>query len=82
MLRQDIKYGNDINLYLNGIGHSYQFFHKTTSNHHSFLIPRTHYNLFTKDLEQKDLSVSFKSEGKFYIFDEIIQIKKLILNLF
>ena len=73
MLRQNIKYGelvgnHEVNLYLNGKEHHFDFYHRK-NNQHSFLIPRTHFSIFEKDLKQFNLSIVFKSEGKFLIFE-------------
>jgi hypothetical protein len=68
MLRRNIKYSNEINLYLNGKAYSYQF-HSDRINTQHFLIPRTHLHLFEKDLKQIPLSIVYKSEGKFYGFE-------------
>ena len=70
MLRQNIKYGDEVNLYLNGKEHHFDFYHRK-NNQHSFLIPRTHFSIFEKDLKQFNLSIVFKSEGKFLIFDPV-----------
>jgi len=70
MLRRNIKYSNEINLYLNGKEYSYKF-HSDKFNTQHFLIPRTHLNLFEKDLKQIPLSIVYKSEGKFYCFEPL-----------
>lgn len=75
MLRQNIKYGelvgnHEVNLYLNGKEHHFDFYHRK-NNQHSFLIPRTHFSIFEKDLKQFNLSIVFKSEGKFLIFEPL-----------
>jgi len=70
MLRRNIKYSNEINLYLNGKEYSYHYHSDKFTTQH-FLIPRTHLHLFEKDLKQTPLSIVYKSEDKFYCFEPI-----------
>jgi hypothetical protein len=70
MLRKNIKYGDGVNLYLNGRGHHYSFY-AYKHNQHSFLIPRTHFSIFENDFKQFYLNIVFKSDGKFYIFEQL-----------
>jgi hypothetical protein len=71
MLRTNQIFGKGINLYLNGKGYSY--FKFSSRSMHSFLIPKTHYNLFVEDLKQFDLIitalVSERDGDKWYTFD-------------
>ena len=67
MFKGNIIYGKDINIYLGGSAYHYFMY---SANHptytglkkHSFLIPRTHFELFKKDLENFDIEVYFKIE--------------------
>lgn len=70
MLRTNQIFGKGINLYLNGKGYSYLKF--SSRFVHSFLIPKTHYNLFLEDLKQFNLTitalVSERDGDKWYTF--------------
>ena len=70
MFRQNIKYGDGVNLYLNGKEHHFSYY-MNKHNQHSFLIPKTHFSIFERDLKQFNLNIVFKSEGKILIFESL-----------
>jgi hypothetical protein len=62
MFRGNIIYGKDINIYLDGSPYHY-YMYNNINQKHSFLIPRTHFELFIKDLEKFVIEVYFKIEN-------------------
>lgn len=68
MLRQNIIQRDESNIFLNGRPHHFSFY-RNKFHVHSFLIPKTHFNIFEIDLKQIDLTITFKSEGKFFVLE-------------
>jgi hypothetical protein len=73
MLDLNSSINSNCNIFLNTKGYQYHYIVKKGGV--SFLIPRTHFEVFNQDLKQDRLSIIYKDKDIFYISGEIDNIK-------